>query len=449
MKAFWERHAQRALAQWRVVAVVLVAAGVAVTLWTLRNAEERAHRAPDRVNQLRAELYRESALEWAAIAQGEVGPDALTEHRKAVGRIDELNTALAELPSATVASTRRAVRVYVTALDDEITLLAEGRVGEAEAVDEERVDPAFEGAVDGLDSAHQAAVERAQWIDRVFLGGSLSAIALAAGLSAILLAGQARSRREAIRREERVATLEEATRRQEEFAAIAAHELRTPLTGIVGSLEMLRRAADAPALADHFDEVLGIGLSQTRRLRRICEDLEIVARPDGSALRLGLAPVPVKAAVDAAVCDLGGDAPERVRIEVGGEVWAFADPDRLVQVIANLVRNALRASPEELPVRASARVDGARVEIAVEDHGPGIEPDRIEALFERFGGGSRSGGFGIGLAVVGRLVAAMGGEVRVASTLGEGSCFTVRLPIASPFDGEPAAAGSVPVAASP
>ena len=173
---------------------------------------------------------------------------------------------------------------------------------------------------------------------------------------------------------------------------------------------------------------------QSLRLGRVVEDLAELAAAESAALSLRPADLDVAAlvreVVDAHAATLRA-AEVRVRRELADGVVVRADPDRLHQAIGNLLANAARyARPGDLVV-VRVRVDGEQVVIEVADTGPGIPPEDLPHVFDRFWRG-RTGaavaGSGIGLAVVRELVAAHGGTVTAASGPEGGSTFTVRLP---------------------
>src|SRR5581483_6857638 len=115
---------------------------------------------------------------------------------------------------------------------------------------------------------------------------------------------------------------------------------------------------------------------------------------------------------------------------------ALVDADRLRQILANLVRNAIRHTPEGGIIALSAQVEGSWVVLAVADTGEGIAPEHLPRIFDRFyrvdqARTRSSGGAGLGLAIVREFVEGMGGKVTVESTVGEGSCFRVYLPSAT------------------
>ncbi|MCP3798994.1 HAMP domain-containing histidine kinase [Allokutzneria sp. A3M-2-11 16] len=227
---------------------------------------------------------------------------------------------------------------------------------------------------------------------------------------------------------------EEAARRSEErmrrFVADASHELRTPLTSIRGYAELYRQGA-----ATDPEQPLRRIEDEAARMGLLVDDLLLLARLDQQRERrddlvdLGVLAVDV-------VADARAAAPERpVRLKLGetSGLLVRGDEDRLRQVLANLVGNALRHTPGDVPVEVGVRADGEDVVLSVTDSGPGLASADAERIFERFyradAGRSRShgGGTGLGLAIVAAIVASHGGEVSVSTAPGEGASFRVRL----------------------
>lgn len=220
---------------------------------------------------------------------------------------------------------------------------------------------------------------------------------------------------------------EDLDRRREEFALMAAHELRTPLTVLLGSLATLEHLNASPRHERDRARLIAAAARHARRLRRLTEDLEVAAQ--SAPLSIALEPTSVREAVREAVEELG--LPDRqVRIEIDPHLRAHADRDRLIQTIANLLRNAMAAQgPSGPPVRVRATPAEGWVEISVVDRGPGLDPSRLPRIFDRFAdrGPEATGGFGIGLWVVRELVTAMGGRVSLANNPEAGATASIAL----------------------
>ncbi|MBO0855250.1 MAG: HAMP domain-containing histidine kinase, partial [Nocardia sp.] len=234
---------------------------------------------------------------------------------------------------------------------------------------------------------------------------------------------------------------EEAARLSEKkmrrFVADASHELRTPLTTIKGFAELSRQGAGDPAmLMDRIER-------ESKRMSLLVEDLLMLARLDAQRPveqrpvdLLGLASDAVHnaRAVDAASRPEGPSRPVNLEIRTGpGTLEVRGDEQRLRQVLANLVNNALTHTPPEASVTVALTPEAAGVLIEVADTGPGLEPEDAERIFERFyrADSSRNrdtGGSGLGLSIVQALVLAHGGSVSVRSEPGQGTTFEVRLP---------------------
>ncbi|MYX97181.1 HAMP domain-containing protein [Streptomyces sp. SID486] len=219
-----------------------------------------------------------------------------------------------------------------------------------------------------------------------------------------------------------------------------AHELRSPLTNIRGWLEVVRDGVvdpDPPLLDSLHEEALV--------LQRIIDDLQDLAAADAGTLRLHREPLRAGELLDqvAAAHRVAADAAGvTLRTETGGAAWLDADPVRMRQALGNLVSNALRHTPAHGTVTLAAHPDGDDVVLTVADTGPGIAPDDLPRVFERFwraekSRSRRTGGSGLGLPIVRHLVAAHGGTATAASEPGEGAMFSLRLPAVPPPADEP------------
>jgi two-component system, OmpR family, sensor kinase len=234
-----------------------------------------------------------------------------------------------------------------------------------------------------------------------------------------------------------LARLEDAFASQRRFLSDASHELRTPLQVARGQLEFLEETVrDAEGRRS-----VAVATEELERMRRIVEDLLLLARLDEG---MPLAREPVEVELVAREALLRGMQLERrehtVAIEEGLSV--MADPERLLQVLTNLVTNAVRHGGTAATIAITARREGERVAIAVADTGPGIPSEELQRVFERLYRGESSrtrspGGAGLGLAIVASLTKAMHGEIAVDSVVGAGTTFTVRLPSADLAETEP------------
>lgn len=224
------------------------------------------------------------------------------------------------------------------------------------------------------------------------------------------------------------ARLEPLERLRRHLVADVAHELRTPLTAIRCQVEAFEDGVVEPD-----PEAVRALRGDVAVLERLVGDLQDLATAESDALALERRPVAVAEAVRAAVAAAAGGS--EVAVDVPHGLRVDADRDRLVQVLANLVANARAATAAGGSIAVGAAGEGGRVAVWVADTGRGIAAEHVPYLFERFyrvqpSRDRASGGAGIGLAIVRRLVEAHGGAVDVESEPGRGSRFTVRLPAA-------------------
>jgi PAS domain S-box-containing protein len=236
-----------------------------------------------------------------------------------------------------------------------------------------------------------------------------------------------------------ITSLYEVDRLKSEFVSIVSHELRTPLTSIKGALQLLIDEG----LASDTDHamLLDVALSNTERLVRIINDILDISKIEAGKLELNARPHPVGEVVKQSLQNVepiarGALVTLQADIEAGAPA-VQVDLDRAIQVIVNLLSNALKVAPPRSEVTlAVRRAAGGFVAFSVTDRGRGIAPDKIGLLFQKFqqldGANTRkTRGTGLGLAIVKALVEMQGGEVSVESTVGHGSTFTVTVPVAS------------------
>lgn len=232
---------------------------------------------------------------------------------------------------------------------------------------------------------------------------------------------------------EMAAMLEQTERRRRELLSDVAHELRTPLATIDGYAEAIGDGVIAPE-----ERIWRAIRTEVARLTRLADDLQKVSRAEERQLDLHLVPVEPKEIVDMAVAAATPSFAEKgvvLAADVARELPKVnVDPDRIGEVLANLLENALRHTPATGRVIVTASRDSDSVEIAVSDTGEGIESAHLARVFERFYRVDRardrtSGGSGIGLAIAKAIVEAHGGAIDAASAgAGRGTTFRLRLP---------------------
>jgi len=237
----------------------------------------------------------------------------------------------------------------------------------------------------------------------------------------------------AVERAEAVSELGDARRLAAlgQFAAAIAHDIRTPLTSISLNVQILRRKLQ---LSDDDREHLDIAIEELARLDKSVAEILDFAKP----VKLQSQAIDVGELIETTARGLQPVLSEKgvaLRCEPGGELPSVqGDPQRLRQVIVNLVGNAADASRPgtQVTVRASIKAsaaDATRIAIEIEDHGRGIAEPDLARIFEPFFT-TRPDGTGLGLAICHKVVRAHGGDIQVRSTVGEGSTFTVLLPAA-------------------
>jgi two-component system OmpR family sensor kinase len=214
------------------------------------------------------------------------------------------------------------------------------------------------------------------------------------------------------------------------FFADVGHELRTPLTVILGEAELGERHPD-PALRAGFATIRG----RAMRLFRRIEDLLRIARSESGQLELDRRPVDLAAVVAAALADVApllARAGVTARAEALPAMAVTGDAEWLRQVLAGLIENAGKYAGRGATVSLAGRAVAGRAVVTIADDGPGLPPDRLEAVFDRFARGEDAvaPGFGVGLALARWVVEAHGGSLRAEAPAGGGLRLVMALPLA-------------------
>lgn len=235
---------------------------------------------------------------------------------------------------------------------------------------------------------------------------------------------------------EMAAALQQGEELRKNLVADIAHELRTPLSVLQGNLQAILDDVyplDKAEISQLYD--------QTRLLSRLVEDLRELALADAGQLHMNLQPTDIGQVLHT-TCDHVAPAAEALGVALTTEIprglpLVQADPDRVAQVLHNLLSNALRYTPPGKSVTVSAAAKGATVEVTVADTGEGIAPGDLPHIFDRFWKADHSrtrgdpslSGSGLGLSIAQSLVKAQGGRIWAESTLGQGATFHFTLPV--------------------
>lgn len=223
----------------------------------------------------------------------------------------------------------------------------------------------------------------------------------------------------------------------DEFVSTASHELRTPLTAIAAAIEMLVNGSFgvmSPAAA----RLIKIAHLNTQRMVRLINDILDIAKMDAGKMPFNIGPVDLRAVAEQAIEANRPFAESHsavVRLESGPELcWVRADPDRLMQIAANLLSNASKFSPVGGAVAVNVGQFGDQGRITVRDHGIGIPDDFRPRIYEKFAQADatdtrQKSGTGLGLSIVQKIVVRHGGNVHFESAPGGGTIFTVEIPL--------------------
>lgn len=220
--------------------------------------------------------------------------------------------------------------------------------------------------------------------------------------------------------------------RRREFLANVAHELRTPLSYIRGYTQALREGL--ATTDDERERYQRIVHEESARIGRLVDDLMDLAQIEEGQMAMTRTPLDLRIPIEQAVATVRPRAEEKgiaLSISLPQDLPPIlADGGRIQQVVFNLLDNSLRHTPEHGAVHLTAAQEGESISVSICDNGPGVEPELLPLVFERFHKG-HGAGRGLGLAIVRSIVRAHGGEVGVSSTCGSGTTFWFRLPVRS------------------
>ncbi|GAB2845253.1 hypothetical protein GCM10027277_11650 [Pseudoduganella ginsengisoli] len=225
-------------------------------------------------------------------------------------------------------------------------------------------------------------------------------------------------------------------RAKDEFLAMLGHELRNPMAPISMAAHMLSMPGLDQAKLRHASQVIG---RQVEHMNRLVNDLLDVSRVTRGLISLERKPLQIQSIIASALeqaSSIVEAGKHELVVETGNApLWLSGDAIRLVQVLTNLLVNAVKYSPPNTRIVVRAAEEGSTLVLSVIDNGSGIEPDLLPRIFDLFSQGARrpdraAGGLGLGLALVRKIVELHGGTVTAYSEgVGKGSCFTIRLPM--------------------
>lgn len=231
---------------------------------------------------------------------------------------------------------------------------------------------------------------------------------------------------------------------KDEFVSTVSHELRTPLTSIAGSLGLLAGGAAGP-LPEKATRLIHIAQSNSQRLVRLINDILDIEKIESGKLRLELAALDLREVAARSIEGLRGYADQlgvTLNLSEGEAAPVRGDPDRLIQVVTNLLSNAAKFSPSGGEVRVTVDAETRLARLSVTDHGPGIPDSFRSRIFSKFaqadGSDTRAkGGTGLGLAIAREIAERHGGRLWFESAPGEGATFHLDLPLAAASPGAP------------
>jgi signal transduction histidine kinase len=284
--------------------------------------------------------------------------------------------------------------------------------------------------------------------------GDLNARVKVGGLSETAALGSAFNEM-AVELQRRAGERDQLETMKDEFVLTASHELRSPLTSVQGFAELLMLERDR--LSSKQADTVEIILDNTRHLVRLLNDLLDLARSDAGRLTIKPTPTDVASLVEDPVRTMLSQT-EAKRQSLTQQITPALpqlsiDRDRIRQVLMNLLTNAHEYCPEGAAIQVTATGEGAGVQLSVSDDGPGMAPDQLEHIFERFTRGDAGltqhvGGTGLGLAISKSLVELHGGAIGAQSAPGQGSTFRIWLPAtgaAAVGEAQPPNAAPLPV----
>jgi signal transduction histidine kinase len=218
---------------------------------------------------------------------------------------------------------------------------------------------------------------------------------------------------------------------KDEFLSVASHELKTPLTTLTGSLQLLNKIKHDHK-PDVFDKMLGQANRSLEKINRLVADLLHVKRITTGNLPLKRTTFRIGKVIDECCGHIREEGNYHILLNGEKDLEVFADEQKIDQVMVNLVNNAVKYAPLSKDIHVNVARAGEFAKISVRDEGPGIAPQNLPRIFDRYyrSGDYNISGLGLGLYIISEIIKHHGGEVGVTSELGKGTTFWFTLPLA-------------------
>jgi PAS domain S-box-containing protein len=218
---------------------------------------------------------------------------------------------------------------------------------------------------------------------------------------------------------------------KDDFLSIASHELKTPLTSLKASLQLLDRMKDDPS-PKMLPKLIEQSAKSMQKISALVEDLLNVTRANESQLKVNKTEFNISELLENCCSHVRVAGKFRLTVQGDTHIKVYADEHAIDQVVVNLVNNAVKYAPNSPEILLTVEKEGDMIKISVKDGGPGIAPEKLPHLFERYyqidGGGYQNSGLGLGLYICAEIIKKHNGQIGVTSELGKGSTFYFTLP---------------------